>query len=333
MQALIITTIANDKHPVLQKFAHEAKQNNTIFIIAGDKKSPKKFNIKNTIFLSTEKQKKLGFKISKKLPFNNYARKNIAYLEAIRKGSKIIIETDDDNIPYTNFWQQRKLVHQVNTIENVGWVNIYSFFTKKNIWPRGLPLELLKSKKEYNFVSKKVICPIQQGLADKNPDVDAIYRFTQQLPIFFNKHISLALGKNAISPFNSQNTTWFHLAFPLLYLPSYCSFRMADIWRSFIAQRIAWTCDWNILYHSPTVYQERNKHNILKDFEDEIPGYINNFKIMKTLQELDLKHRQENIYENLITIYKIMVKKKWIYNKKELNLLDAWINDLIKLNL
>ena len=122
-----------------------------------------------------------------------------------------------------------------------------SFLIKK-IWPRGFPLEEinLNKKKKLNFLNKKAFCPINQRLADENPDVDAVYRLTKQIPFYFEKFEDLALGKNCWFPFNSQNTVWRKEAFQLMYLPSYCSFRLADIWRSFIAQRICWENDWNV---------------------------------------------------------------------------------------
>ncbi len=328
MQSLVITSIAGDNHAVLQQYAKATKDNNTEFILIGDKKTPQLFNLDNCNYFSIEQQENQGFKLAENLPYNHYARKNIGYLLAAKNGSETIIETDDDNIPYPDFWKKRDVFHKVKTAENSDWVNIYNLFTDKKTWTRGFPLELINEKKEINFIEKKSECPIQQGLADDNPDVDAAFRLTHELPITFKPNLSYALGNNAISPFNSQNTTWFRKAFPLLYLPSYCSFRMTDIWRSFIAQRIAWTCGWNILYHSPTVFQERNEHNILKDFEDEIPGYLNNSKIMKTLQELDLKSGEENIFDNLRTVYKIMIANNWITDKKELGLLENWISDL-----
>ena len=49
-----------------------------------------------------------------------------------------------------------------------------------------------------------------------NPDVDAIYRLTAKLPIIFEKNNTIALGSKTWCPFNSQNTTWFKPAFPLL---------------------------------------------------------------------------------------------------------------------
>jgi hypothetical protein len=192
---------------------------------------------------------------------------------------------------------------------------------------------LHKNYKQIELSSLKsdaVTCPIQQGLADENPDVDAVYRLTYPLPINFELEAKLALGKNAWSPFNSQNTYWFKEAFALMYLPSYCSFRMTDIWRSYVAQRIAWECGWSVLYHEPTVWQQRNEHNLMKDFEDEIPGYTNNFNICKELQSIVLKPGQANINENLITCYQKLIDIN-VIGKEEMILLKAWISDITKL--
>jgi hypothetical protein len=206
---------------------------------------------------------------------------------------------------------------------------VYKYFTKTHIWPRGFALEALhKPLPPYGPVSPHV-CPIQQGLADDNPDVDAVYRLTLPLPVTFEQNQSLALLPGSICPFNSQNTTWFREAFPLLYLPSYCSFRMTDIWRSFVAQRIAWTCAWPILFHSSTVRQERNTHNLLHDFHDEIPGYLQNAAIMDTLCSLQLKEGRDQIPANLLSCYQALVEKKFL-EAKELELVEAWLEDLSK---
>jgi hypothetical protein len=151
-----------------------------------------------------------------------------------------------------------------------------------------------------------------------------------ELPIDFEDSKNVAIGNKTWCPFNSQNTTWFKEAFPLLYLPSFCSFRMTDIWRSFVAQRVGWTCGWHILFHSPTAYQERNAHDLLKDFEDEVPGYLGNSKICRELEALDLKEGREYIFENLVRCYEMMVAKKYI-DRRELDLLDCWIKDLTEL--
>lgn len=327
--SLIITSISKP-NAVLEKFAKESKFNKIDFILIGDEKSPKDFHLNNCNYYSIEDQKSLSFELAEGVPKNHYSRKNLGYLLAIQNNTGIIIESDDDNIPYESFWKERRLNKKAYKLSKKGWANVYKYFTEENIWPRGFDL------KHINAISEKldpvnttlVDCPIQQGLADLNPDVDAIYRLALKLPIQFNKEkLELCLDENVWCPFNSQNTTWFKEAFPLLYLPSYCSFRMTDIWRSFVAQRIAWTMNWKINFHEPTVYQERNEHNLMKDFEDEIPGYLGNEKIVKLLQSLYLKKGIENINENLLVCYESLIKHGFI-KKEELNLLQIWIKDL-----
>jgi hypothetical protein len=329
---LVITSIASP-NKALKAYAEGCKQNNTCFITIGDAASPNDFFLEGCDFYHLGAQRELPFTFSKNVPEKRYSRKNIGYLLAISQGAEVIIETDDDNLPRKEFWEERKLLQNVNLFTDNGWLNVYKYFAEnKNIWPRGFALEELGNQnpllQDAPFVND-CICPIQQGLADDAPDVDAIYRLTNadELNFAFEKRTDLAIGTNSWCPFNSQNTTWFRPAFPLLYLPSYCSFRMTDIWRSFIAQRISWTCGWNVLFHNATVWQERNEHNLLKDFEDEIPGYLNNGKICKMLSALELLPGEENIYTNLRSCYQLMVKNNWI-DEKELLLLDNWIEDL-----
>jgi len=327
-KSLVITSIAAP-NPVLKKCAEGAKEHKFNFIVMGDVISPPDFKLDACDFFSIEAQEKLPFKLAGILPKRHYGRKNLGYLVA--KDSEIIIETDDDNFPRDNFWAQRERMISAEKVEHKGWYNVYADFSKENIWPRGFPLEILQDAVSPNRKNDgkltSVDCPIQQGLADENPDVDAVYRMTMKLPVDFEKRNSLALGNGTWCPFNSQNTTWFKDAFPLMYLPSFCSFRMTDIWRSFIAQRIAWTCDWNILFHNATVWQERNAHNLLKDFADEVPGYLNNAKICKDLEDLDLKSGKDNIAENLLRCYRMMTENKYI-GIEELPLVEAWIHDL-----
>jgi hypothetical protein len=327
---LIITSIANSNHPVLKKYAEESSLHNVPFIVVGDTKSPTEFELKGCDFYSIERQKRLPFKISEILPYKHYARKNIGYLVAISKGAEVIIETDDDNYPLAGFWEDRKKESTAYQLLDKGWVNIYKYFTDLNIWPRGFALENLQDKLPPLEKKITIECQIQQGLADENPDVDAIYRLVLPLPVSFKKSENIALGNNTVCPFNSQNTTWFKEAFPLLYLPSYCSFRMTDIWRSFVAQRIAWTCGWNLLFHRSTVWQERNEHNLMIDFRDEISGYLNNSAIYQSLAELDLKNGSQHLLNNLRLCYEKLVSINLIGND-ELPLVHAWIEDMDKI--
>ena len=105
---------------------------------------------------------------------------------------------------------------------------------------------------------------------------------------------------------------------------------MSDIWRSFIAQRICWENDWSILHSNSTVIHKRNDHNLMKDFQDEIPGYINNNNIARDLDKLILKKGINKIPYNMIKCYELFCKNNLI-NIKELELLKCWLDDIDKI--
>ncbi|MEP7167569.1 MAG: STELLO glycosyltransferase family protein [Candidatus Woesebacteria bacterium] len=327
--SLIITSIAPPTK-ILKTYARISKKNDVSFILIGDTKSPANFYLDGCDFFSVERQKKLPFHLATLLPENHYARKNLGYLEAIRNGSSVIIETDDDNIPSGLFWHKRTEHATARRVKQMGWVNIYKYFTSKALWPRGFPLQYILSAVSDPTPAlgntTDYLCPIQQGLADGQPDVDAIYRLVLNKPIRFKKNMNIVLGNQSWCPFNSQNTTWFSRAFPLLYLPSFCSFRMTDIWRSLIAQRIGQECGWNLLFHSPTVYQDRNVHNLLRDFEEEIPGYLGNERLVELLKVIPLQAGEAHILENLLACYKVLIHENF-FKKTEMKLVKAWVAD------
>ena len=84
---------------------------------------------------------------------------------AFKNNADVIIETDDDNYPYDNFFEDKQLIHNAKIIKNKNdWINIYKVFLKNiNCWPRGLPLnEITNNKinfgiiKKMNFIYSKV---------------------------------------------------------------------------------------------------------------------------------------------------------------------------------
>jgi hypothetical protein len=317
----------------LQELSSQCKARDYSFFVIGDVPSPSDFSIEGCEFYSLERQKATGFKTAELLPTRHYSRKNIGYLLAMQSRTGMVLETDDDNMPLPEFWEPRKLRQSLPSLTGNGWTNVYGFFTEANIWPRGLPLDAIQKQLPAfeALPAAELNCPIQQGLADEDPDVDAIYRLLLPLPVSFRKDRRIALGGGTWCPFNSQNTAWFPEAYPLLYLPSYCSFRMADIWRSFVAQRIAWENEWAVLFKGPDVYQERNEHNLMRDFADEIPGYLNNRKIGESLSALKLQAGVGQIGENLIRCYEEMVRLE-LMPEKEIPLVKAWLQDLESLS-
>ena len=325
---LIITSISGPTS-VLQDIAKNCKQANIRFVLIGDRKSLDDFCLDNCSFYGIKQQLATGFSFAEACPLDHYARKNIGYLLAIRDKADLIIETDDDNIPYHTFWERRDAEYCGRYMEHSGWTNIYSYFTTHKIWPRGFPLDAIRLPLPgyESLPIRKLFCPIQQGLADENPDLDAISRLLSDEKYTFRTDRRIAIGEAAWCPFNSQNTAWWPEAFCLMYLPAYCSFRMTDIWRSFIALKISWVNGWAVLFHGPTVRQERNLHSLMKDFQDEIPGYLYNKTICESLDKLPLKAGREFIAENMVMCYENLVSMGHL-GKKELNLLSCWIDDL-----
>lgn len=296
-------------------------------IVVGDRKTPDVYSARPCEYLSINRQRSLS-ELASFLPVDHYARKNIGYLYALKSGFERIVETDDDNIPRDNFLSRHSPVVMAQSLASPGWSNVYRYFSNSPIWPRGYPLEYLTSHGRLEpLPAREVYAPIQQGLADDNPDVDSVYRMTGALPVTFEKRDDIALGKGVWCPFNSQNTTWFKDAFPLLYLPSYCSFRMTDIWRSFVAQRILWECDASLLFHNATVWQERNAHDLLKDFRDEIPGYLNNDRIKSALEGVSLLSGWGNAGENLVRCYTALIQLG-VIESRELPLVRSWLKEV-----
>lgn len=325
----IVVTSISAPNAALRMFADGGEQNGYGFIVVGDNKSPADFDLAGCDYYSLDRQRATGFKLAEICPANHYVRKNLGYLLAIQQGASTIRDTDDDNFPREGFWNILELRQEVATSSQQGWVNVYAWFSDAPIWPRGLPLdEVRTAPAAFESLSRQSVnCPIQQGLADENPDVDAIYRLVHSLPQSFRADRRLALGQGSWCPFNSQNTTWYPDAYPLLYLPATCTFRMTDIWRSFVAQRIGWTNGWSMLFHEATVWQERNEHDLMADFKDEVPGYLHNRAICRELEQLDLHAGVANIGGNLRRCYEALVAKGWLQTL-ELALLEAWLEDL-----
>jgi hypothetical protein len=171
------------------------------------------------------------------------------------------------------------------------------------------------------------LAPVQQGLVDGSPDVDAVWRLVMDREIRFHRHGSVALPPGTWCPFNTQSTWWWPAAYPLMYLPSHCTFRMTDIWRSFVAQRCLWAMGGMLVFHASEVEQHRNEHCLMRDFEHEIPGYLQNDALVSTLAALDLEEGPHSAGPNLWICYQALVAERFL-PADELPLVRAWLDDL-----
>ncbi|HUU17995.1 MAG TPA: STELLO glycosyltransferase family protein [Sedimentisphaerales bacterium] len=323
---IIITTINYPAQAV--KTIAKTKRDWTILAVA-DRRTPPDWSCQNVRLLSIDEQKAFDSDFVQECPLDHYARKNVGYLKSIRDGAQVIAETDDDNIPKENFLTSVNQSVKGRLVEKSGWENVYTHFTGERIWPRGFPLEYINQSFEASssLNGESVFdCPIQQYLVDGNPDVDAIYRLTTKVDMKFRSN-TVVLSEGTFCPFNSQNTIWWPDAFALLYLPSSVSFRVTDIWRSFIAQICLHKAGKKVAFGPATMFQDRNKHSLVGDFADEISGYLNNARIMELLSNIRLSNEPNQIGTNMRLCYERLVEAK-IVPQNELRLVDLWLKDI-----
>jgi hypothetical protein len=102
---------------------------------------------------------------------------------------------------------------------------------------------------------------------------------------------------------------------------------MTDIWRSFIAQRCLWELDLGVVFHGAEVAQERNQHDLMRDFADEVPGYTRNKELVGILETLSLSNDPDDVGMNLLHCYKPLVAAGF-FDSNELDLVNAWLGDL-----
>ena len=283
----IATTTINKPTKALKLFA---KNKNCKLIVALDKKS-KKFDLKNSIVLSTKYQEKKWPKLSKLVGWNCIQRRNFAILEAFERGAEVIALIDDDNIPYSNWFKNIYINRQIKCKEiktNKKIFDPVGYTNHPNLWHRGLPLELVNNRK-YKADKKKLIKPdIQANFWNGDPDIDAVCRMIFKPECSFKKNLFPFFSKK-ISPFNSQNTLIARKVIKDYFLFPHIG-RMDDIWASFYVT----SKKYSVLYNEPTVYQQRNVHNLIKDFKDEYIGYVNSLKLVESLYK-----NSENIYHFL----------------------------------
>jgi hypothetical protein len=323
MESFIIITSIN--HPTDAVSAY-ARLSSYQTIVVGDAKTPSEWKHDGVDFFSLKAQYAASHSSAIRIPENHYSRKNLGYLKAIQQGAKLIVDTDDDNIPYDHYAAPAfEGIYDSPEDTDEPWVNMYKYYTDAFIWPRGFPLDKIRSTPP-RLSQEFVNVAIWQGLADKDPDVDAIYRLTSNQEIIFKKRAPVVLRSGSYCPLNSQNTTFHPIAFPLLYLPHTVTFRFTDILRGLVALAILEKQGKRIGFHEATVYQERNPHNLLDDFESEIPCYTQANAIPEILSDALDPHM--SIQNSLLRAYTTLANLE-IVDIKEVETLKAWLNDLV----
>ena len=328
----VITTINSPAEEIKELF-QSSSDSLSPFVVIGDAKSKFDWSEIGAEYYSLESQKKLNFDSIKTTRENHYARKNIGYLILFEKKCEWIYETDDDNLPSISPFVPRSLTLEATEYSSGdvvgGWVNIYDIFLKSQnithpIWPRGFNLVDISQKIQYHQRKINGVFSIQQGLANLDPDVDAIYRLLFKNEIVFDQIDPVTIGDTDWAPINSQSTWWHMQVQRLMYLPATCSFRLTDILRGYVALRIMKSIGHKISFHSPVVYQVRNEHNLIEDFAGEIKLYTQSQLIQKVLDDLNLDGL--NLTEKLFKCYEVLVDIE-VVEEEEIEILQSWCLD------
>ncbi len=284
---IIITTTINKPTKATLEFC---KRKNFDFVIVGDLKTPHSEYVKlekkypQLKYIHPDEQKQLYPHLSRAIGWNCIQRRSIGFVYAYQNKYEVIASIDDDNIPYEN-WGDKIYVGKKIEVDTYNTPNKVfdplSVTNTKYVWHRGYPLELIPYRSKNTYIGKtkrKVL--IQADLWDGDPDIDAMARLAMKPIVKYNVKNPYCSLK--ISPFNSQNT-FLHRSVLKYYMMLPYVGRMDDIWPSYIVQKFFSN---NLIYCPASVYQDRNKQDLITNLENEIYGYRNTSKFLKNIQEI-----------------------------------------------
>ena len=276
MRVIVTTTI----NPVTEAIERFDSLSDWHLVVIGDKKTPAPYELADGMYVSAEEQELYDKQLSDAIGWNCIQRRNFGLLWARDMGADIVAVVDDDNIPFDD-WGNDLMVErdvEVNYYETelpafdpVGATN------EPGIWHRGYPLQLV-AQRDYSTITRRTFRPdIQADFWNGEPDVDAICRMEHAPDCRFDGSY-FPMASNKISPFNSQNTFISGRLLRDYFLFPHVG-RMDDIWASYYVQGKGH----KVVYGKPSVYQDRNEHDLIRDMKQEYLGYENNLNIVKDL--------------------------------------------------
>ena len=278
MKKIIVTTTINNPTEAIEKYDNLEDWE---LIAIGDKKTPNNYKLKKGHYITPAEQEKFDKKLSDAIGWNCIQRRNFGFIFAKQMGADIVATIDDDNIPYDGWGKNLMIGKSVevnyfdcpdDVFDPIGATNY------EHLWHRGFPLTLIPNR-NYKNKRKKIVTPeVQADFWDGDPDIDAFCRLEHSPECKFDESF-FPISSNKISPFNSQNT---FLKSDLL--KDYFMFphigRMDDIWGAYYLGSLGYT----IIYGKPTVYQDRNNHDLINDLKQEYLGYENNINLVNDLK-------------------------------------------------
>lgn len=292
-----------------------------MFFITGDRKSPDLEittlleGVPNHMYFGVDWRLVKQWKCQHLIGFNTLARRNIAFLEALKWGADAIIAWDDDNIPITAdyflpfraYAQQPFSGLRVSGARN--WFDPGQLLVPM-VKHRGYPASIARTM----FVqhSENARIGVAAGLVLGDPDIDAVTRIATSPDVQSVSEIGRAgvvVDINNWTVFNSQNTCVIRELMPAWFMMPNVG-RHDDIYASLIVQRVARERGLHIHFGQPFTYQQRNEHDLLLDLKAEISGMENTTKLADLLDSIILKGR--SVIEDTRTIYQTLLHCSFI---------------------
>jgi hypothetical protein len=299
------------------------------FFVACDQKTPDimEFGAAECSILSTFNQGK--WKCSEAIGWNTIARRNIAFLEALKWGADLIYSWDDDNIPVStdHFGKLEDIfVESFNGLIVSGdddWFDPGTLLYPRTTH-RGFPYYVHSDNRVSHVVEAKV--GVAAGLVFGDPDIDATTRIATDPKV----EDATLLGRTGVvvSPhtwtvFNSQNTVVIRELMPAWFMMPHVG-RHDDIYASLIVQRVARERNLHVHFGPPFTYQQRNEHNLIHDLRAEIDGMENVTRLAELLDAIILPGK--SVLDDTRIIYRALEHCTFLPDEA-IYAAHAWLDD------
>jgi hypothetical protein len=313
--ACVLTTI---QVPTALAVYHKAAAGADVhFFVIGDRKTPDmevcaflmQHNIPNSYY-SYDQQAELGYRCHDLIGPNSIQRRNIGFLEALKKGCDLIVSIDDDNLVLGDCYFDQHEMPFAGPFFGVAASSIDAkwFDVGQHLVPparhRGFPIQI-KPTTVYKPVHGIKI-GASAGICLGDPDVDAVERMAKS-PFAHGTTESLRQGlivePHTFTVFNSQNTAVLRKFIPAWGMVPFVG-RFDDIYASLVCQRVMWEHGHAVHFGPPVILQQRNAHDLVKDLRGEIDGYDNILKFANVLDSMFL--RGQSVIEDVRMIWQTL---------------------------
>lgn len=273
-----------------------------------------KFGIATT-YLKPEDQR--GWKCSTSMGWFTTCRRNIALLEALRREPDLIVTLDDDNAPSLNdqlgvvesYFESSDDVEGLRSptgwydpgercIAIDGWAN----GIKIPVSHRGFPISRRFEQYDVDLVDSSAHpIGVFASLWTGAPDIDAYERIALDPTVDEVEPGGIKLMPGTWAPFDSQATYYRAELAPLMMCWPGVG-RYDDIWASYLARAVMDFIGQTVYYGQPTVHQDRNPHDYLKDLELEMFGMRYTDIVTDILQSVSFS-TDDSIIQHMMKCY------------------------------